>query len=116
MVKPDTEIRFDAISMSVPVADVSLLDLTVNIKTDATYEEVCGAVAMAADGEFSGIVKYLKEQVVSSDILNERANCCFDSKAGANIGHRLFKLLAWYDNESVYAKNLLDLSSFIMNQ
>jgi glycogen operon protein len=115
-VMPDSEIRFNGIAMSVPVADVALLDLTVNLKTDATYEEVCGAVAMAAEGEFSGKVKYIRDPVVSSDILGEKAKCCFDASAGAHIGSRLFKLVAWYDNEFSYARNLLDLSSFIMNQ
>lgn len=115
LVMPDADFRFEAISMSVPVADVCLMDLTVNLKTDATYEEICGAVAREAENSMKGVIRYLADPVVSSDLINENAVCCFDSKAGLGLGPRMFKLLAWYDNEACYACRLLDLSSFIMN-
>ena len=53
---------------------------------------------------------------MSSDFLGEKTPCCFDDQAGTHVGHRLFKLIAWYDNEMGFASRLLDLSAFIMNQ
>ncbi len=116
LIMPDSEIRFGAVSVTVPTADVSLLDLTVNLKTDATYEEISGAVAVASEDAMKGLVRFVKDPVVSSDFLGEKTPCCFDDQAGTHVGHRLFKLIAWYDNEMGFASRLLDLSAFIMNQ
>ncbi len=113
---PDLKGLFTGVSFRVPVADVSVVDLTVNLRYDTTYEEVCKALQEASEGELKGILGYISEPVVSSDILGGTCTSYFDSSAGVGIGKRMFKLLSWYDNESGYSSKLLDLASFIMNQ
>ncbi len=113
---PKLEGLFTGISFRVPVADVSLVDLTVNLRNETSYEDICKALKDASENELKGILAYVSDPVVSSDILGGTCTSYFDASAGIGITKNMFKLLSWYDNESGYSSKLLDLASFIMNQ
>ena len=96
-------------SLRVPTLDVSVVDLTVNLKTPAKYSEICAAIKAAADGELKGIVKYVDEDVVSSDFIGETCTSVFDAKAGIALTDTFVKLVSWYDNEMGYSNKVVDL-------
>lgn len=96
-------------SFRVPTVDVSVVDLTIRLKTGATYEEICAAVQKAAKGELEGILAYTNEEVVSSDFIGSAYSCVFDAKAGISLNKNFVKLIAWYDNEWGYSTRVLDL-------
>lgn len=106
---PELKGRLTGTSLRVPVADVSVVDLTVRLETPAKYEEICGAMREAARGEFSGIIGYVEDHVVSSDFKTDARTCVFDVKAGVALTDRFVKLIAWYDNEWAYSNKMLDV-------
>ena len=88
---------------------MSIVDLTVNLARDASYEEICEVVKKASEGELKGILGYTDEAVVSSDFLGDARTSIFDAGAGILLNSRFVKLMAWYDNEWGYSNKLLDL-------
>ena len=106
---PSLNGKLTGMSFRVPTLDVSVVDLTVQLKKAASYEEICAAVRAAADGPMKGILLYSDEDVVSSDFLGEKCTCVFDAKAGIALTDRFMKLVAWYDNEAGYTSKTLDL-------
>lgn len=96
-------------SLRVPVADVSVVDLTVRLLKPTPYEEICRAMKLASEGEFKGIIGYVDEHVVSSDFKTDARTCIFDAKAGIALSDSFVKLIAWYDNEWGYSNKMLDL-------
>ena len=83
---------------SVPVPDVSVVDLTVRLARDATYEEICAAVKAASEGPLKGILGYTEELVVSTDFIHDSRSSIFDAEAGIALNKRFVKLISWYDN------------------
>ena len=110
---PELNGRLTGISMRVPIVDVSVVDLTVRLKTPATYEEVCREVLRASQEEFSGIIQYVDDDVVSTDFIGNTHTCIFDARAGLALNDRFYKLNAWYDNEIGYSNKTLDLISYV---
>ena len=106
---PSLNGKLTGMSFRVPTLDVSVVDLTVQLKKAASYEEICAAVRAAADGPMKGILLYTDEDVVSSHFLGEKCTCVFDAKAGIALTDRFMKLVAWYDNEAGYTSKTLDL-------
>ena len=106
---PSLNGKLTGMSFRVPTLDVSVVDLTMQLKKAASYEEICAAVRAAADGPMKGILLYTDEDVVSSDFLGEKCTCVFDAKAGIALTDRFMKLVAWYDNEAGYTSKTLDL-------
>ena len=100
-------------SFRVPTLDVSVVDLTVNLKKPAKYEDICKAMKDASEGELSGILGYTDEPVVSSDFIHDARTSIFDAAAGIPLTDTFVKVVAWYDNEWGYSNKLLDLISFI---
>ena len=100
-------------SLRVPTLDVSVVDLTVQLKKPAAYDEICQAVKAASEGPMKGIIGYTDEDVVSSDFLGDRRTCIFDAKAGIALTDTFIKLVAWYDNEAGYTSKTLDLVEYI---
>ena len=110
---PELEGKITGISMRVPTADVSLVDVTINLKKAASYEAICKTIKSEAETNYKGIVSYVDDQVVSSDLLGGTAISYFDEKAGLSINDHFVKLVAWYDNEVGYSNKVLDLAKFI---
>ncbi len=106
---PELAGKLTGMSMRVPTLDVSVVDLTVNLKKPAKYEEICAAIKAAAEGEMKGVLKYVDEDVVSSDFIGESCTSVFDAKAGIALTDTFVKLVAWYDNEWGYSNKVLDL-------
>jgi glyceraldehyde 3-phosphate dehydrogenase len=110
---PSLKGKLTGMSMRVPTLDVSAVDLTVRLKKDAKYEEVCEAVKSAANGNMKGIVSYTEDEVVSSDFIHDPHSAIFDAKAGIALNPRFIKVIAWYDNEWGYSNRMLDLADHI---
>ena len=101
--------KLTGMSFRVPTLDVSVVDLTVNLKKPATYEEICKAMKDASEGELKGILGYTDEAVVSSDFLGDARISVFDAKAGIALTDTFVKVVSWYDNEMGYSDKLLCL-------
>ncbi len=95
--------------MRVPTLDVSVVDLTVNLKKGATKEEICAAMKEAAEGELKGVLGYTEDAVVSSDFLGDPRTSIFDANAGVYLTPNFVKVVSWYDNEIGYSNKVLDL-------
>ena len=106
---PDLNGKLTGMSFRVPTLDVSVVDLTVNLKTATTYEEICKALKEASEGELKGILGYTDEKVVSSDFLHDSRTSIFDADAGIMLNEKFVKLVSWYDNEWGYSNKVLAL-------
>ena len=111
LVIPSLKGKLTGMSFRVPTLDVSVVDLTVRLSRDTTYEEICAAVKEASEGRMKGILGYTNEDVVSSDFIGDPRTSIFDEKAGIMLNPRFVKLVAWYDNEWGYSNKVLDLIS-----
>ena len=109
LVIPSLKGKLTGMSFRVPTLDVSVVDLTVRLSRDTTYEEICAAVKEASEGRMKGILGYTNEDVVSSDFIGDPRTSIFDEKAGIMLNPRFVKLVAWYDNEWGYSNKVLDL-------
>src|SRR5690242_12811686 len=109
LVLPALAGRLDGVALRVPVVDGSISDLTLQLGTEATVEQVNQAVAEAADGPLSGIIRYTEAPLVSTDIVGDPASCVFDARLTQASG-RLVKVFGWYDNEWGYTNRLVDLT------
>lgn len=101
--------KLTGMSLRVPTTDVSVVDLTVNLKKEATYEEICAAVKKASEGPLKGVLGYTEDAVVSSDFLITSLSSVFDAKAGILLTPTFVKLISWYDNEYGYSTRVVDL-------
>lgn len=109
LVLPELNGKLTGMSLRVPVADVSVVDLTVRLEKQASYEEIKQAFKDAAAGEMKGVIGYTKEDVVSSDFIGDPRTCIFDAKAGIALNDNFVKVVAWYDNEWGYSNKLIEL-------
>ena len=109
LVIPSLKGKLTGMSFRVPTLDVSVVDLTVRLSRDTTYEEICAVVKEASEGRMKGILGYTNEDVVSSDFIGDPRTSIFDEKAGIMLNPRFVKLVAWYDNEWGYSNKVLDL-------
>ncbi len=110
---PELNGRITGMSIRVPTLDVSLVDLTVNLKNPASYAEICAAMKKASEGELKGILGYTDEDVVSSDFVGDYRGAIFDAKAGISMTETFVKVMAWYDNECGYSRMLLRLVEYM---
>ena len=106
---PELAGKLTGMSMRVPTLDVSVVDLTVNLKKAATYDEICAAMKEASEGELKGVLGYTDESVVSSDFLGDPHTSVFDAKAGIALTDTFVKVVSWYDNEMGYSDKVLCL-------
>ena len=106
---PELNGKLTGISMRVPTLDVSVVDLTVNLKKPATKEAICAAMKEAAEGELKGVLGYTEDAVVSSDFLGDTRTSIFDANAGVYLTDNFVKVVSWYDNEIGYSNKVLDL-------
>jgi len=109
LVLPELKGKLTGMSFRVPVADVSVVDLTVRLKTPATYEAVKAAMKAASEGPMKGILGYTEDEVVSEDFKGDARTSIFDAKAGIALNDNFVKVVSWYDNEWGYSNKLIDL-------
>ena len=110
---PAVKGKLTGMAFRIPTADVSVVDLTVRLSRDTSYEEICQAIVKASEGSMKGIMQFCDEEVVSSDFIGSRASCIFDKGAGITLNPRFYKLVAWYDNEMGYAHRVVDLVRYM---
>ncbi|MGZ3754137.1 MAG: type I glyceraldehyde-3-phosphate dehydrogenase [Mucilaginibacter sp.] len=109
LVIPELKGKLTGMSFRVPVADVSVVDLTVRLKNGATYEQIKQAMKTASEGELKGILGYTEDDVVSEDFKGDSRTSIFDAKAGIALNDNFVKVVSWYDNEWGYSNKLIDL-------
>ncbi|BEU03411.1 glyceraldehyde-3-phosphate dehydrogenase [Agarivorans sp. OAG1] len=113
VVLPELNGKLTGMAFRVPTANVSVVDLTVNLKEAASYEEICAAMKAASAGEMAGVLGYTEDQVVSQDFIGETQTSVFDAKAGVALTDKFVKVVSWYDNEIGYSNKVLDLIAHI---
>jgi glyceraldehyde 3-phosphate dehydrogenase len=109
LVIPEMKGKLTGMSFRVPVADVSVVDLTVRLSKPATYEQIKGAMREASEGDMKGILGYTEDEVVSQDFVGDERTSIFDAKAGIALNDQFVKVVAWYDNEWGYSNKLIDM-------
>ncbi|MEI8650444.1 MAG: type I glyceraldehyde-3-phosphate dehydrogenase [Paraglaciecola chathamensis] len=110
---PELNGKLTGMAFRVPTADVSVVDLTVNLAKPATYEQICAAMKSASEGELTGIMGYTEDAVVSQDFIGDTRTSVFDATAGIALTDTFVKLVSWYDNEIGYSNKVLDLVAHI---
>ena len=110
---PELKGKLTGMSMRVPVADVSVVDLTVKLAKETTYEEIMKVLKNASETSMKGILGYTEDDVVSQDFVSNTHTSIVDAKAGLGLNSTFFKLVSWYDNEYGYSSKLIDLSVHI---
>lgn len=110
---PEVKNKLTGMAFRIPTIDVSVVDLTVKVAKETTYEEICKAMKHAANGPMKGILSYTDEEVVSSDFIGNHHSCIFDAGAGIALNSKFYKLVAWYDNEMGYAHRCVDLMKYM---
>ena len=110
---PELQGKLTGMAFRVPTADVSVVDLTVRLEKETSYEEIKTAFKDAAAGPLKGILGYTDEAVVSQDFVSDSRTSIFDAGAGIELNSKFFKLVSWYDNEAGYSHKLVDLAQHI---
>lgn len=108
-VLPHLNGKLTGMAFRVPTLDVSVVDLTVNLEKEASYDDIKAAVKKAAEGDLAGVLGYCDEDLVSADFTRDRRSSIFDAKAGIALSPTFVKLVSWYDNEWGYSNRLVDL-------
>ncbi len=106
---PSLNGKLTGMSLRVPTPNVSVVDLTVRLAKETSYDAIAAALKAASEGELKGILGYTEEDVVSTDFIGDPRTSIFDKKAGIQLSPTFVKLVAWYDNEWAYSNKVLDL-------
>merc|ERR1712243_337653 len=110
---PELNGKLTGMAFRVPTPDVSVVDLTVRLGKEASYEEICAKLKEASEGPMQGILGYTEDMVVSTDFLGDDRSSIFDAKAGIQLSNTFVKLVSWYDNEFGYSNRVIDLIKFM---
>lgn len=110
---PSLKGRLTGMAFRVPTADVSVVDLTVRLQKETSYEGIKKAMKAASEGPLRGILGYTEELVVSQDFVGDARTSIFDADAGMELNSKFFKVVSWYDNEAGYSNKLIDLALHI---
>ena len=102
--------KLTGMSFRVPTVDVSVVDLTVKLAKETSYEEIMVVLKKASENEMKGILGFTEDDVVSQDFVGDSRTSVVDAKAGIGLNSTFFKLVSWYDNEYGYSSKLIDLS------
>ena len=100
----------------VPTPNVSVVDLTVKLGKEASYEQICAKVKEYSQGQMKGILGYTEDEVVSQDFVHDSHSSIFDAKAGISLNPTFVKVVSWYDNEWGYSNRMVDLSHYMAKQ
>ena len=107
---PSLEGKITGMAFRVPTANVSVVDLTVKLSKETSYEEVMKTIKKASESELHNILGYTEEAVVSQDFIGDSRTSIVDAKAGIQLNSMFYKIISWYDNEAGYSNKLLDLA------
>ena len=114
VVIPELKGKLTGMSFRVPTADVSVVDLTVNLKKPATMDQIKATMKAASESpRWQGIIGYTEDAVVSSDFIHDARTSVFDATAGISLTDTFVKLIAWYDNEWGYSNKVVDLICYM---
>ena len=106
---PELNKKLTGMAFRVPTSDVSVVDLTVELSKDATYQQICDAMKKASEGSMKGVLGYTEDKVVSTDFRGESNTSTFDAEAGLELDDSFVKVVAWYDNEWGYSSKVLEM-------
>ena len=106
---PELNGKLTGMAFRVPTSDVSVVDLTVELDNETSYEDICAAMKAASEGPLKGILGYTEENVVATDFRGEVCTSVFDAGAGIQLDKTFVKVVSWYDNEWGYSNKVLDL-------
>jgi glyceraldehyde 3-phosphate dehydrogenase len=107
--------KLTGMSFRVPTIDVSVVDLTVKVAKETSYEEIMKVLKTTSETTMKGILGYTEDDVVSQDFISDTRTSIIDAKAGIGLNSTFFKIVSWYDNEYGYSSKLIDLSVHIAN-
>merc|ERR1711973_535576 len=113
---PELNGKLTGMAFRVPTADVSVVDLTVRLQKEASYEDICATIKEASQGAMKGILGYTDEDLVSQDFIGDARSSIFDAKAGIQLSKTFVKLVSWYDNEMGYSNRVIDLISYMQSK
>jgi glyceraldehyde 3-phosphate dehydrogenase len=112
---PELNGKLTGMSMRVPTTDVSVVDLTVKVAKETSYEEIMAVLKKASETTMKGVLGYTEDLVVSQDFVSDSRTSIIDANAGIGLNATFFKIISWYDNEYGYSSKLIDLSVHIAN-
>jgi glyceraldehyde 3-phosphate dehydrogenase len=110
---PELNGKLTGMAFRVPTPDVSVVDLTVRLKKDASYKEICAAMKGASEGELKGVLGYTEDAVVSNDFVGDSRTSIFDAGAGIQLSPTFVKVVSWYDNEMGYSIKVVELIKYM---
>ncbi len=102
--------KLTGMAFRVPTVDVSVVDLTVRLEKETSYDEIKRVFKNASENELKGILGYTDEAVVSQDFVSDPRTSIFDAGAGMELNSKFFKIVSWYDNEFGYSNKLIELA------
>jgi len=109
VVIPELNKKLTGMAFRVPTSNVSVVDLTVELVREASYEDICNAMKAASQGPMKGVLGYTEDKVVSTDFRGEAMTSVFDADAGIALDRTFVKVVAWYDNEWGYSNKVLEM-------
>ena len=109
VVIPELNKKLTGMSFRVPTSDVSVVDLTVELEKEASYDEIKAEMKAQSEGALKGILGYTEDKVVATDFRGETCTSVFDAEAGIALDKTFVKLVAWYDNEWGYSNKCLEM-------
>ncbi|HTO35636.1 MAG TPA: hypothetical protein VLZ72_05320, partial [Flavobacterium sp.] len=110
---PELNGKLTGMSMRVPTADVSVVDMTVKVAKETSYDEIMSVLKNLSETSMKGILGYTDEDVVSQDFISDTRTSIIDAKAGIGLNKTFFKIISWYDNEYGYSAKMIDLAVHI---
>jgi glyceraldehyde 3-phosphate dehydrogenase len=110
---PELNKKLTGMAFRVPTSDVSVVDLTVELNKEASYEQICAAMKAASEGPMKGVLGYTAEKVVATDFRGESCTSVFDAEAGIALDGTFVKVVSWYDNEWGYSCKVLEMARVI---
>lgn len=114
---PELNGKLTGMAFRVPTPDVSVVDLTVRLEKEVTYQQICDKIKEASmEGGLQGILGYTEDMVVSTDFLGDTRSSIFDAKAGIQLSPTFVKLVSWYDNEFGYSNRVIDLIVYMQSR
>ena len=114
-IMPELNGKLLAMAIRVPIADVSLVDLTVRLEKETSYQEIKEVMKNASENELKGILGYTEDEVVSQDFVSEPRTSVFDAGAGLELNKNFYKIISWYDNEFGYATKIIELIEYAVS-
>jgi glyceraldehyde 3-phosphate dehydrogenase len=111
---PELAGKITGMALRVPVANVSVVDLTFRSTRPTSLWEINTVIQHASQTSMKGIVWYTQDPVVSSDFIHDSRSCIYDATASIQLNDHFFKLIARYDNEWAYSNRMVDLIRMII--